>query len=136
MNVMIYLPLQSKLRASLAWLLSKVYGADVPREMQDPFYETSQVSETPDEGEKFVTHFRLCRQWRFSVFTFMSMQLPKFVVVEIIASKVFFPILNNMIQTRRTQNLGIHLFCTSLLIFALRIFLKFQKNYKYFGYMF
>ena len=34
---------QAKLRASLAWLLSKVYGADVPKEMHDPFYETSQV---------------------------------------------------------------------------------------------
>ncbi|GFO41529.1 calmodulin-regulated spectrin-associated protein 1 [Plakobranchus ocellatus] len=33
---------KAKLKASLAWLLSKVYGANVPKEMQDPFYETSQ----------------------------------------------------------------------------------------------
>ncbi|XP_059155891.1 calmodulin-regulated spectrin-associated protein 1-like isoform X3 [Physella acuta] len=32
----------AKLRASLAWLLSKVHGSEVPKELQDPFYQNSE----------------------------------------------------------------------------------------------
>ncbi|BFZ10996.1 hypothetical protein BsWGS_14034 [Bradybaena similaris] len=32
---------RSKLRASLSWLLSKAYPSNVPKELQDPFYQTS-----------------------------------------------------------------------------------------------
>lgn len=34
---------QAKLRSSLSWLLSKVYGCNVPKELQDPFYQTAEV---------------------------------------------------------------------------------------------
>ncbi|BFZ21090.1 hypothetical protein BsWGS_24128 [Bradybaena similaris] len=33
---------RAKLRASLSWLLSKVYGSSIPKELQDPFYETAE----------------------------------------------------------------------------------------------
>ncbi|XP_055871153.1 uncharacterized protein LOC106051513 isoform X1 [Biomphalaria glabrata] len=33
---------QAKLRSSLLWLLSKVYGCNVPKELQDPFYQTAE----------------------------------------------------------------------------------------------
>ncbi|KAK0055546.1 calmodulin-regulated spectrin-associated protein 1 [Biomphalaria pfeifferi] len=35
-------PVQAKLRSSLSWLLSKVYGCNVPKELQDPFYQTAE----------------------------------------------------------------------------------------------
>ncbi|CAL1541906.1 unnamed protein product [Lymnaea stagnalis] len=34
---------RAKLRSSLSWLLSKVYGSNVPKELQDPFYQTAEV---------------------------------------------------------------------------------------------